>query len=77
MFYSVWALHYRIFQDVVHAMWMGEWKNYGIIFVFAGIIVFFQNIPDNPLLSQQATRWANASDEFHGLKQHRHGVTSC
>lgn len=37
MFYSVWALHYRIFQDVVHAMWMGKWKNYGIIFVFADL----------------------------------------
>lgn len=33
MFYSVWALC----QDIVHAMWTGEWKNYGIIFVFADL----------------------------------------
>lgn len=31
-------------------------------------MVFFQNIPDSQLLSQQATWWANATDE-----QHRHG----
>lgn len=37
MFYSVWALHYRIFQDIVHAMWMGKRKNYGIIFAFADL----------------------------------------
>lgn len=37
MFYSVWALHYMAFQNIVHAMWTAKWKNYGIIFVFAGL----------------------------------------
>lgn len=35
-------------------------------FCWLVIIVFFQNIPDSQLLSQQATRWAHATDEFHG-----------
>lgn len=48
-----------------------EWNYFS--FFWLVIIVFFQNIPDSQQLSQQATRWANATDDFHGLKQHRHG----